>query len=76
MPLEINEVFGRDGVFQSKSMEETLLLKSFTYWGNIGLGSTIITLISLAITLLWDRPVMKKYTFFSVFSLCAGRQYW
>ncbi len=35
--------------------------------GNIHPGVTIITLVSLAIILLWDRPALKKYAFFKFF---------
>lgn len=34
---------------------------------NIGWGATIITLVSLAIILIWERPFFKKYTFFQFF---------
>ncbi len=34
---------------------------------NIGWGPTIITLVSLMIILLWDRPQIKKFAFFQFF---------
>jgi len=64
--LGINEVFEGMESFSQNDGRNTFTEIIYVL-GNIGWGSTIITLISLAIILLWDRPVMKKYTFFQFF---------
>lgn len=69
---QIPHAFGVDGIFEgSESFEQEDGRNTFTELifaiENIGWGPTIITLVSLAIILVWDRPALKKLAFFRFF---------
>lgn len=69
---QIPHAFGVDGIFEgSESFEQPDGRNTFTEIiyaiQNIGWGPTIITLAALALILIWDRPALKKLTFFKVF---------
>ncbi len=69
---QIPHALGIDGVFEgAESFTQNDGKNTFSeiiyVFQNIGWGAAIITLISLAIIILWDRPQMKKFAFFKFF---------
>ncbi len=62
----INEVFMGMESFSQNDGRNTFSEIAHVF-GNIGWGATIITIISLAIILIWDRPALKKIGFFQFF---------
>jgi MFS superfamily sulfate permease-like transporter len=66
---QIPHAFGYDGVFEgTESFLQPDGRNTFTgifyVLRDISLGATLITLVSLAIILLWDRPILKQFAFF------------
>lgn len=69
---QIPHAFGIDEVFEGmESFRQNDGRNTFSeivyVMQNIGWGATIITLVSLFIIIFWDRPVLKKFTFFQFF---------
>lgn len=69
---QIPHALGIDDVFEGmESFSQNDGRNTFTeiiyVLQNIGWGATIITLISLAIIIIWERPFLKKYAFFQFF---------
>lgn len=69
---QIPHAFGIDEVFEGiESFGQNDGRNTFSeiiyVMQNIGWGATIITFVSLFIIIFWDRPVMKKITFFQFF---------
>lgn len=64
--LGINDVLEGAESFNQTDGSNTFSTIVYTLQ-NIGWGSTIITVVSLAIIILWDRPQMKKMVFFQFF---------
>jgi MFS superfamily sulfate permease-like transporter len=66
---QIPHAFGYDGVFEGieRFMQpdgRNTFTEIFHVLNDISLGAVIITLTSLAIIILWDRPALKQYAFF------------
>ncbi|WP_158857712.1 SulP family inorganic anion transporter [Lunatibacter salilacus] len=69
---QIPHAFGIDQVFEGiESFGQNDGRNTFSeiiyVFQNIGWGATIITLVSLIIIIVWDRPALKKYGFFKFF---------
>lgn len=69
---QIPHAFGVDDVFEGvETFQQNDGRNTFSeIWyvlQNIGWGATIVTLVSLAIIILWDKPALKKYGFFKFF---------
>lgn len=64
--LGINDVLEGAESFNQTDGSNTFSTIVYTLQ-NIGWGSTIITVVSLAIIILWDRPQMKEMVFFQFF---------
>ncbi|MCL6260495.1 SulP family inorganic anion transporter [Aquiflexum sp. TKW24L] len=64
--LGIDEVFEGMESFRQNDGRNTFSEIAYVMQ-NIGWGATIITLFSLAIIILWERPGLKKYSFFQFF---------
>ncbi|MFO7743885.1 MAG: SulP family inorganic anion transporter [Psychroflexus sp.] len=69
---QIPHAFGVDEVFKGidsfKNNDGTNTFSGLmNIVGHINYGALIITLVSLFIIIVWDRPVLKKFTFFKFF---------
>lgn len=69
---QIPHAFGVDQVFNGiesfwNNDGENTFSEFNRIYGHINWGAVIITLVSLAIILIWDRPVVKKMLFFKYF---------
>lgn len=69
---EIPHAFGVDSAFEGvESFWQNDGRNTFSeiayIWGHVSWGATIITFVSLAIILLWDRPFLKNIKFFKYF---------
>ena len=58
------DFFGEMNFFQADG--RNTFSEMFHAFGSINLGALIVGLFSLFILIMWDRPFLKKYTFFKV----------
>lgn len=69
---QIPHAFGVDSVFEGMETfwnndGENTFSEIARIWGHIHWGAVIITLVSIAVILIWERPILKKYLFFKYF---------
>lgn len=69
---QIPHAFGVDSVFEGvesfwNNDGENTFSEIARIWGHVHWGAVIITLISMLIILIWERPVLKNFLFFKYF---------